>query len=255
MKDKILVTNIQRFSIHDGPGIRTTVFLKGCMLSCPWCSNPENLSIYQSEFIKNDKTDFHGRYYEVEELFEKIIKDKIYYEGGGVTFSGGEPLLQMTALEPLLKKLKKEKIHICVETSLFAEKEQLEIALKHVDLFYVDIKILNEEECKKHLNGNIDKYWDNLNVLYTNIEKLIYRIPLISNYTDTEENIEDIIKLIRKFPVKQIEILKQHCLGKSKYEALGLKVPDLNPLDENKIDKLRNKLLEVYDCNIVVCEV
>ena len=114
--DKILVTNIQRFSLHDGPGIRTTVFLKGCSLKCPWCANPENLKPYQEKYIKNGIISTYGKYMSCEEIYDEVIKDKNFYIEvshsmtnnyleslpGGITFSGGEALLQVEKIIPLL---------------------------------------------------------------------------------------------------------------------------------------------------------
>ena len=141
----MLITNIQRFSLHDGPWIRTTVFLKGCNLRCPWCANPENLSFQKEEYVKDGIKGIYGYEISGEELEKEILKDKIYYEdGGGVTFSGGEALLAFKELEPLLKKLKEDKINICVETALMVKNELLEIALNYVDLFIIDIKILDD---------------------------------------------------------------------------------------------------------------
>ena len=120
---KVRVTNIQRFSLQDGPGIRTTVFLKGCGIRCPWCSNPENMD-YEKEnyFDKNiNQEETFGIDIELDDLEREIIKDEKYYQlnNGGVTFSGGDPLLQFDKLEQLLENLHKKKINICVESSLF----------------------------------------------------------------------------------------------------------------------------------------
>ena len=94
--DKILLTNIQRFSLHDGPGIRTTIFLKGCSLRCPWCSNPENLNPYPEEYIKDGNRGIYGKEYAIDEIFIEVMKDKDYYESnGGLNFSGGEALLKV----------------------------------------------------------------------------------------------------------------------------------------------------------------
>ena len=182
---KVRYTNIQRFSLNDGPGIRTTVFLKGCNLRCPWCANPENIDYQLTPYINENENGVFGQDIEVLELYEKIIKDKPFYElnNGGVTFSGGEPLLQIKALEPLLQKLKKEKINMCIETALQVPSELVEIAVNYIDEFIVDIKILDEDECKIVLNGNIDLYKKNLEILIQNAQIDIFRIPLVNEYT------------------------------------------------------------------------
>lgn len=185
----MLITNIQRFSLHDGPGIRTTIFLKGCSLRCPWCSNPENLNSYQEPYEKRGQNGVYGREYTCDELFDIIMRDAAFYiENGGVTFSGGEALLQADLLLPLIKKLKNQKITTAVETSLFVPRKKLEAILPYIDYFYVDVKIMDKVECKKILHGNMDLYRDNLEIL-TSKKKITARIPVIGEYTDNEGNI------------------------------------------------------------------
>ena len=107
--DEILISNIQRFSLHDGPGIRTTVFLKGCTLKCPWCANPENI-LYKSEAYQteNGRAGVYGQWTTSDELYGEVMKDAVFYaQGGGVTYSGGEPLMQARPLLPLMEKLKR----------------------------------------------------------------------------------------------------------------------------------------------------
>ena len=206
---KVRVTDIQHFSLHDGPGIRTTVFLKGCSISCPWCANPECISSkIQGDF---------GYDISLEKLEDEILKDEPYYEtGGGVTFSGGEPLLQIKNLESLLKSLKLKNINICFETSLFVKKDYLNIANFYADEFIVDIKLLNKENAKNILNGNIDQYLDNLNSL--DLNKTTFRIP-VTEYSLNDEDL--ILELIKKYVPKKIEIFKLHNLAKKKYEILN----------------------------------
>lgn len=235
----ILVTNIQRFSLHDGPGIRTTVFLKGCSLRCPWCSNPENLIAKKQRYIKNGSLGEYGKYYEPDELYKEIIKDHAFYKGeikdfqvtdpsqldklpGGVTFSGGEALLQMEWLEPLLIKLKYEKVHTVIETCLFASQRSLDLALKYIDLFYVDVKILDETLCQKYLGRNIQEYLNNLNILMQSGKPIVIRIPVIGGYTDGAKNRKAVLDLLSKFLDKflKVELIKEHRLGEKKYQSL-----------------------------------
>ena len=208
---KVRITDIQHFSLHDGPGIRTTVFLKGCSIKCPWCANPECISPkIQGEF---------GYDITLEDLENEILKDKPYYKtGGGVTFSGGEPLLQIKLLEPLLKSLKSKKINICFETALFVPKEYLQIANKYSDEFIVDVKILTPSEAKTVLNGNIDQYLNNLQLL--DLNKTTFRIPL-NEFTLTKANINLITDLLKNFKPKKLEIFKIHNLARRKYEILN----------------------------------
>lgn len=210
---KVRITDIQHFSLHDGAGIRTTVFLKGCSINCPWCANPECISPeIEGEF---------GRDISLHELEKEILKDEPYYEtGGGVTFSGGEPLLQIEKLEPLLKSLKNKNINICFETSLFIPKKYLKIANKYGDEFIVDIKILTSTESKNTLNGNINQYLNNLPLL--NLNKTTFRVPL-NEFTITNENINLISNLLKHFKPKKLEIFKIHNLARRKYDILGKK--------------------------------
>ncbi len=207
----VRITNIQHFSLHDGPGIRTTVFLKGCSINCPWCANPECISPeIEGEF---------GYEISLKNLEKEILKDKPFYEtGGGVTFSGGEPLIQAKKLEPLLKSLKKQNIHICFETSLFVPEKYFKIVNKYCDEFIVDIKILKDENCKNILNGNINQYINNLPLL--DLNRTTFRIPL-NEFTLTKENIDLISELLKNYKSKKLEIFKIHNLARRKYEILN----------------------------------
>lgn len=132
----MLITNIQRFSLHDGPGIRTTVFMKGCSLRCPWCSNPENLNPYPEKYIKKGINGIYGREYTCDEVYDEIIKDKAFYgSDGGVTFSGGEALLQVDSILPLVRRLREQKITTAVETCLFVPSEKLKEIIPYIDFF------------------------------------------------------------------------------------------------------------------------
>lgn len=256
---KIIVTNIQRFCLHDGPGIRTTIFFKGCTLHCPWCANPENIenSIQyyydNSKCIKNnticnkdccilkDNTNFKEainkcitgaikKYgYEVtnDYLYKEIEKDKNFYKNdGGVTLSGGEPLIYINDIEPLLINLKNSDINITVETSLFIDKEKLKKSIQYVNNFIVDFKIFDKIKCKDYLGGNIDIYLDNLKYLSTNIEnsKILVRIPIIKNYTDDMDNIKQIVKTLKNVGIKNVQIFSGHTLAEKKYETLNKKI-------------------------------
>lgn len=216
--ENIFLTNIQRFSLHDGPGIRTTVFLKGCPLHCPWCSNPENV-------YGND-----GKYYTPEKLLRGILRDKIFYDGdirGGVTFSGGEPLLQIDGLVPVLEALKSENVHTSVETCLYVPWKNLDTAMKYIDLFHVDMKIMNAEGALRILGGDYGLYLSNLDALMKVRNDVIVRIPVIGGYTDSAGNIESVKKILAQYAgsIQRADLIKGHNLGASKYRKLGLNEP------------------------------
>lgn len=255
---KVRVSNIQRFSLHDGPGIRTTVFLKGCNLKCPWCANPENLDFEPTKYFNENTKEqgYFGQDIEALELYNEIIKDKQYYKmnNGGVTFSGGEPLLQIKALEPLFEKLKYEKINMCIETSLQVPTELVEIATKYIDEFIIDIKILDKQQCKKVLKGDIELYYKNLDLLSTKKQIDIFRIPLINEYTLKESNIEKIIELLKKYPAQKVEIFKIHNLAESKYKSIGKEMIKFSEIEDSKVRELYEKLRKL-NINIEIIKI
>lgn len=260
----ILITNIQRFSLHDGPGIRTTIFFKGCSLRCPWCSNPENLRLCQENYIKDGIEGTYGIYMSCEELLREIVKDKTFYGAndcnkkdylsalpGGVTFSGGEALLQMEQLIPLLERLKEEHIHTTVETSLFVEEKLLQIAMKYIDLFYIDIKILKADACKNVIGGNVSHYLKNVDLLMKQGKDTVFRVPVIGNYTDTNVNRDYIIKFIKRYKPLKVELLKGHNLGMSKYITLGLTPPMIEEVSLEYLEEYKEQIITVG----VPCEI
>lgn len=269
----ILLTNIQRFSLHDGPGIRTTVFLKGCSIHCPWCSNPENLLHREQRYVKMDhngkveEKGTYGKWYSPDELYSEVIKDKAFYGScnansatyldslpGGVTFSGGECMLQMKELDPMLQRLNDEQIHTIVETSLFCSSVQLSIAIKHIDLFYVDIKVLNDDLCSSSLGGRMELYKNNLVTLLNSGKPVVFRLPVIGGYTDSEENRKAVVELIESKAksysnLLKIEILKEHNLGTNKYQSLidggnEIMLPEYNGVSDELMGQYKIEIEE-----------
>lgn len=273
MQEKqILIFNIERFAIHDGPGIRTTVFLKGCPLRCQWCANPESQSTkHQIMFLerkcvgcgtcikrcpkhaitlKEGKAFIDrkrciccgvceeacpygtingiGKKLTASDIFQIIIKDKEYYKktSGGITFSGGEPLLQSEELMPLLKKCQEEKLHIAVETCGCIAKKHIEKVLPVVDLFLFDIKTLNAEKFCKYTGGDLELVLQNFSYIAQKRPKdLVIRVPVISGLNNTKEEILEIYKFALKHQVNRIDLLPYHTLGLTKYQQLGIEYP------------------------------
>ena len=264
-----LITNIQRFSLHDGPGIRTTVFFKGCSLRCPWCSNPENLVGEKQNYVKDGVKGSFGENYTTTQVYNEVKKDKAFYDGkyydfqelqsdhqlfdklpGGVTFTGGECLLQINMIEDLLIKLKKENIHTCVETCLFINVEQLSIAMKYIDLFYVDMKILDQERCKGILNGNLQQYLKNLKILFDHNKPVVIRVPVIGGYTDQAQNRKSVAELLQEYKDKiiKVELIKEHNLGISKYQSLinggnSIKLPEYFGVTDDMMEMYKNEIV------------
>ena len=260
---EILVTNIQRFSLQDGPGIRTTVFLKGCLMNCPWCCNPENISGQIQKFDKGGLPGVYGMYYMADGLYNEVMKDVAYFgkgEGnfnitkaedicklpGGVTFSGGECLLQMEGLSALCERLKNEKVHMAVETSLYLPQENLKLALKYIDFFYVDIKILKAGADIAGYYKDLDLYLSNLGILLKSNKPLVFRVPVIGGYTDDEDNRRKVSDLISRSisigNILKIELIKEHALGEDKYKSLGYRVPQYKGVSDRLLDAYRCEL-------------
>ncbi len=239
---KVIVSSIQRFCLHDGPGIRTTVFFKGCSLKCPWCSNPENISFNIEEYKENDETKYFGYEISLEKLEEEILKDKKFYDNvGGVTFSGGECLLQFKNIEPLLKKLKEKNVDICIESALNVNSELVDIALKYVDHYYVDIKIL-DSNTQKLIGANKDIYYNNVEKLLNNNVDVIFRMPLVKGYTYTKQNIKELLVFIEKYKIKKVELFRIHNLGEFKYKLLNKEVTKFESISDEEIVDLKNKI-------------
>ena len=253
----MLVTNIQRFSLHDGPGIRTTVFLKGCSLRCPWCSNPENLNPFPEEYYKDGEKGVFGKYLSEDEIYNEVMKDiNFYAEDGGVTFSGGEALLQSTELIPLLKRFKNKGITTAVETCLFVPTKNLQEVMDFIDYFYVDMKILDNNKCMEIIKGDLDLYENNLAYLCDK-KKIVIRIPYIGGYTNDLENKKLIISEINKFKnsIFKVEIIKGHNLSKSKYESLNLPVPTYIAINDLDLDIFKQEIETATRVSTDLCKI
>ena len=219
-----LVANIQRFCVHDGPGIRSTVFMKGCTIHCPWCANPECMSFEAENYKTRFKEGKWGKYYKPEKLVQELLKDKEYWNnGGGVTFSGGEALAHTEYLKSVIALLKKENISIAVETALFVDGKNINEAVKIVDYFIVDIKIIEPKLCNRVLGGDAGLYIKNLNTICetVNHSNLLFRIPCAKQYTLSEANKKLITGLLADYKDIEIELFNLHDLGNSKYDSLG----------------------------------
>ncbi len=221
MHNDLVITNIQRMCFHDGPGIRTTVFVKGCSLHCPWCSNPENINSSEEPYEKDGNKGIYGRRYSASELTEILLKDKDFWiPEGGVTFSGGEALLQAEALNGVLKRLKEQQVHIAAETALFVPSERIRLVLPWIDYFIVDVKIMEESCCWKTLGGRLELYRQNVEFLYKSGKLKVFRIPCCPEYTFTETNKELVLEFLKQFPEVPVQIFAIHSLGEKKYESL-----------------------------------
>ena len=227
---------------HDGPGIRTTVFFKGCNLSCPWCANPENISVVPQEYKLNGQIGVYGTYYSENELLKEILKDQSFYgNNGGVTFSGGEPLLQLGKIENLLQVLKDKGINICVETALQVPYKSWEKIENYIDVYIIDIKLLVEEQCEEILGGNLNCYLNNVEIIHNNNKRMVFRVPLNKEYTLVEPNLAQIESFLGKYSDVPAEIFKTHNLGANKYESLGLHIPEFEEISDEEVDSIADR--------------
>ncbi len=269
---------IQRFSLYDGEGIRTTVFLKGCPLRCPWCANPENLKNMPYFYVDEDvcmkkggkcllNDDCHGgsgtagelsrfyancrigaiksfgRYFTPDEVIEIVLKDRGYFEDdGGVTFSGGEPLLHVEFLDDLCCRLKQEGIGIGFETSLFVTEAGIALLKNYADFCFVDVKILDRTLCRKVLGGDIELFLANIEKIKDIRDRVVFRIPIVPGYTDFQKNLELIRNLILDFRPLRVEILGVHNLAREKYQRLGMEFTSFEEPEKEELVKIREFL-------------
>ncbi len=222
-----VISNIQRFTVHDGPGIRLTVFMQGCPLACWWCHNPESIS-YCDVKDAGDNLRFS-----VSELMKEIKKEQVFMDesSGGVTFSGGEPMMQAIFLEEILRACREEDIHTAIDTSGFVLSDAFHSLMDKPDLFLYDIKVINNTLHKKYTGASNILILENLRTLNKYRKNVIIRIPLVPGITNTKENIHDIKNLLLELPnIKKINLLPFHTIADGKYKRLNL---------ENKMQGIR----------------
>jgi len=281
--DKGLIFNIQGCSLHDGPGIRTTVFMKGCSLRCEWCSNPESINPYPeimlfdmrcikcgkcvaacprgaitivdgdriinwercdqclkcAEVCPTQAIERVGRYISQEELLKEIEKDKLFYKhsGGGVTFSGGEPLVQWEFLLGVLKKCKERGIHTALDTTLNIHWNILEKVLPYVDLVLCDVKHLNSEQHKNKTGVSNRLILENVRKMNPKYRCWL-RVPIIPGYNDSNEYMKKLGEFAATLRVEKITLFPFHGLGEKKYESLG-KVYSFRGVSAPKKEKMK----------------
>lgn len=232
-----MIFDIKKFAIHDGPGIRTTVFFKDCPLDCAWCHNPE---------CKSDGAGLHAglsRQELFDEVFKEIKKDRIFYEqsGGGATFSGGEPLLQIGLLGDLLAACKKAGIHTAVDTCGHVDYRDFEAISDRVDLFLYDLKLMDDEVHRKYTGASNRLILENLDKLITAGTDIRVRVPLIPGITDSDENLNGIADYVASpGNARPVNLLPYNLFGRSKYKKLGKSNPlgDLQTQSEDELKRM-----------------
>ena len=239
------IFDIQRYSIHDGVGIRTIVFLKGCALRCKWCFNPESQEYAIQTMMVNGKLKTIGRDVTVAEVMDVVRRDMPYYgrSGGGLTLSGGESLLQPEFAAALLRAAKNIGISTAIESMGFAEFSTIQKILPYLDTYLMDIKHMNAAKHKEYTGKENAKMLENAKKIAESSQcELIIRVPVIPGFNDTEEEITAIAAYAESLPrVEQIHLLPYHKYGEGKYEGLGRPYPlkDIPMLPEGRMEKLK----------------
>ena len=230
------VNSVETMGLVDGPGIRTVVFLNSCLLRCKYCHNPETWKMGNKNMT-------------VDELIKKVLRNKPYFKNnGGVTFSGGEPLLQDEFLLECCKRLKEENIHITIDTAGYTPNNVDEI-LKYVDLVLLDIKHTSKDGFKALTGGNKDIQDKFIKHLNKSDKKVWIRQVIVPGIMDNDEYIESLVKTIKNIKnVERIDFLPYHKLGREKYITMGINYPLENTPEMNKDEctKLYNKFMEIY---------
>ena len=293
-----MIFDIKRYAIHDGPGIRTAVFLKGCPLNCWWCHNPEGQSMKPQLIFRANRcqgaqacleacplgairwqegstTDWTmcdqcgkcaeaclagaremvGREMSVEQLMKEVERDIPFYDqsGGGVTFTGGEPMLQPEFLLEALKASKKQLIHTTVDNSGQASWTSLQSILPYTDLFLFDVKHMDSEKHKKYTSVSNQKILANLQRLAKEQVKMIVRMPLIPGLNDDLENLQRTGEYLAGLPhLEGVELMPYHAIGVAKYQGLGMdyRLENIIPPTDDHIGEIED-LLASYSLNVI----
>lgn len=289
------ISDYKRMSVHDGPGIRTTLFLKGCPLRCRWCHNPENLRMtptlsYTQKLCvgcgacaavcprgvhrldaQTHHIDFSsciacgacvrecytgalkifGQEAQPEAVAEKLLEDRAFYENsaGGVTFSGGEPLMQAGFLSEVMAILKAQNVHIAVDTCGEVPWEAFEAVLPYTDLFLFDVKHIDSAAHKEGTGVGNERILSNLRTLSARGAKIEIRTPVIPGYNDSAQVLEGIARLLAGLDGVQVwRLLPYHSMGKAKYEAIGLAypMPELDMPDTQRMRDLQESLRGIF---------
>ena len=250
-----IIYDIKRFAVHDGPGIRTAVFLKGCPLCCRWCHNPESMEQSPCSVTKvlklngrsYTKQDVIGYEISVDNLFAELEKERIFMDesGGGVTFSGGEPLMQYAFLVEIMNACKTNGIHTTVDTSLHASWEIIKEVSEFAGLFLVDLKLMNSEAHQLYTGVSNELILDNVRKLSATDASIIIRIPIIPGVTDSTENIVQSISFLQTLngAIREVHLLPFHRTANEKYKRAGRENPfgHLESLPKELMENIKNE--------------
>ncbi|MCD7908923.1 MAG: glycyl-radical enzyme activating protein [Clostridium sp.] len=294
---KLMVFDLQRFALHDGPGIRTAVFLKGCPLDCVWCHNPESkrgmpqlgyldkncthcgtcaticqCNVHSAEETGRHAIDFSrcaqcgrcvqacphnalkifGKQMSNEEVLNIVMKDWDFYlrSGGGLTVSGGEPMLQFDALLELLRKAKQNGLHVCLDTSGQASQDKYRAISEYVDIFLFDYKTTDPNDHKRYTGVKNTLILRNLDFLCTTGNDIYLRCPIIPGINDNEDHYRSISELSRKYDrIVQVNLMTYHDMAKGKSPQIGenYDLRDIRTIDAEEKQKIYDQV-KLYGC-------
>ena len=252
---KGMVYSIKRYAVHDGPGIRQTVFFKGCPLNCWWCHNPESQSITSENTFRKlmldgvayNQPETIGKMMSVDEVMHEIMKDSVFYDesNGGVTFSGGEPLFQHRFLTEMIDQCRKQNIHTTVDTCGYANIEVLEKIADQTDLILYDLKHMNNAAHLEYTGVSNARIINNLIWLDANKKNVIIRYPVIPQINDSEENINEMLDFLKKLKyIKRLTLLPYHAIAGHKYDQLKIenKMNGAKSLSNSDLEYLKTKI-------------
>jgi len=257
---KGLIFSIKRYSVHDGPGIRVTFFMKGCPLNCYWCHNPEGISPFTETAVSDEKvgdTVFVsakevGRYYSVEEILEIIERERVFIDksGGGVTFSGGEPMMQSEFLRKVLAACKKSGYHTAVDTSGYTSADSFRSIVSYTDLFLFDLKQMTDTRHIESTGVSNFVILENYRLLLGTAKEVWVRIPIIPGFNDDKEHLETLKKFLlttKTESLTSINLLPYHRIGYSKHKRFPVPVSMVpaEPPSKERMAELKSFLSDV----------
>lgn len=250
--NKGLIYDIQRYSLHDGPGIRTIIFLKGCPLRCPWCANPES-QICKIEKMGNEEV---GRFITVEEAIDIAKRDMPFYKrsGGGITLSGGEPLMQPEFSRALVQAAKDIGINVAIETSGYQKWDLAWDVLEDIDTVLFDIKAFDKDLHKEIVGVSNELILDNLKKLSHLNKNIIGRLPVIPDNNDSFKNLSQTLDFCKSIGIKEVHLLPYHQLGVHKYEKLNREyiLKTNKSISQEKLKEDARKLELQYEIDVKV---
>ena len=238
------IFDIQKFSLHDGPGIRTVVFLKGCPMACAWCSNPGSQKLRVLEIADGVHPQVFApdsRDYSVDEVVQTCLQDLPFYEesGGGVTLSGGEAMVQHRFASRLLNELRSRGVHTAIETTAYAPPAVFERILGEVDLPIIDVKHWDRAQHKRWTGVDNRLPLRNLTTAVAGGGELLVRIPVIPRVNDSLDDAVEFCRLLAPIGVRDVQLLPFHQFGERKYELLGwdYRMVGVAPLHEEDLER------------------